>query len=200
MVEGVAVEGITASELLKQVFESMQRKLEGREIQLPSAALAEIANDSDWHRTRIGYMSYQAVTLVKIDDKEWALAFGSASGDYPAGPYSCDIVVLPVSTNGKSDEQLVLEIHDALAASSYFRNSLVYAMYDGSLAGAKNGRFTQSVIELLRPRIMEFTAQEMEINRGVVHLDLRPVVKSSYLYKPEFVTFLSDSFCDLLGR
>lgn len=190
-------QGLSARELLKGVYNTL--KDGGREIKLPSKAMAEIANDSDWHRTRVGYTGYESAILLKVGEKEWTVAFGTACGSYPADPYNCDIAAVSVSTNGKSNKEIVKEIHGALEKGSYFRNSLIYAMADGQLAINKDGRFDQKVLELLGPRVQEFIAQDLETDSRYFTMDLRPVVKSAVQYKPEFVVFLSDTFRTVLG-
>jgi len=184
-------QGLSARQLLEGVYNSLKDKLNGREIKLPSKAMAVIADDSDWHRIRIGYTSYESAVLLKVGNKEWAVAFGTKGGDYPADPYNCDIAAVQFSGSGKSDEQVAVEVHDALEGNSCFRNSLIYAMADGQLAINKKEPFGQKVLELLRPKVQEFTAQDLEIDSRFFIMDpRRPVVKSAVQYKPEFVVFL----------
>jgi len=195
----VEKQGLSARQLLEGVYNSFKDELDGREVKLPSKAMAEIANDSDWHRTRVGYTGYETAVLLKIGGKEWVISFGTACGSYPADPYDCDIAAVPISTNGKSDEEIAKEIHEALEKGSYFRNSLIYAMADGQLAISKGGRFGSKVLELLRPRVQEFIAQKLEIDSRYFTMDLRPVVKSAVRYKPEFIAFLFDIFRSVLA-
>lgn len=171
--------GLSARELLTEAFDDLRNKLGGKTVDLPSKALAKIADDSDWHRTKVGYSGYESAALVKCDEKWWAIAFGIRCGDYPADPYDCDIAAVPVSVEGKTGDEVAKEIHDALEKNSYFRSSLIYAMADGSLA-VKEERFGPKVYELLRPKIQEFTAQKLEVDPDVIMMDLRPVVKSPF--------------------
>ena len=164
-----------------------------KEIQLLSKALAEIADDSDHHRTRIGYAGYESATLLRIGDKEWAVALGIACGSCPADPYNCDVAAVQISSNGKSDDQVASEVFfNALRNNFYFGESLVYTMADGRLAVCRDGSFGQKVLELLRPRTGEFIMKDLEIDTEHFYLDLRPVVKSAVRYKPETTTFLAD--------
>lgn len=188
-----ANQGLSARELLTETFSDLQNKLGGKIVSLPSKATAEIANDSDWHRTRIGYTGYELAVLVESGSKQWAIAFGTKCGSYPADPYNCDITAIPVAVDGKPEDQIAKEVHDALESNSYFRNSLIYAMADGQLAVSKEGRLGQKVLELLQPKVQEFIAQDLEIDSRYFTTDLRPVVKSAVRYKREFVTFLSET-------
>ena len=190
-------QGLSAKELLEGVYNALKK--DGREVKLPSKAMAEIANDSDWHRTRIGYTGYESATLLKIGDKEWVVAFGTKCGSYPADPYNCDIAAVQLSGDGKSDEEVASEIHDALRGNSYFCHSLIYAMADGQLALNKDERFGQKVLDLLRPKVQEFIAQDLETDSRYFTMDLRPVVKSAVQYKPEFVGFFRDTLHTVLA-
>lgn len=189
-------QGLSARELLEGVYSAL--KDGGREIKLPSKAMSEIANDSDWHRTRVGYTGYESAAILKAGEKEWAVAFGIKCGSYPADPYNCDIAAVQLSGDGRSDEEVAIEIRDALEGNSYFHNSLVYAMADGELAVSKNGHFDQKLLELLRPKVQEFIAQDLEIDSRYFSMDLRPLVKSAVQYKPEFVVFLRDTIRTVL--
>jgi len=190
---------LSARQILEGVYNSLKDKIDGKETKLPSKATAEIANDSDWHRTRVGYTGYETAVLLMVDGKEWAVAFGTKCGSYPSDPYNCDIAAVPVSTNGKSDEEIAKEIHEALEEGIYFHNSLIYAMADGRLAISKDSRFGSKVLELLRPRVQEFIAQELETDFRYFTMDLRPVVKSAVQYRPEFIAFLFDTFRSVLA-
>ena len=190
-------QGLSARKLLEGVYNALKK--DGRKIKLPSKATAEIANDSDWHRTRIGYTGYESATLLKIGDKEWAIAFGAKCGSYPADPYNCDIAAVQLSGDSKPDEEVASEIHDALERNIYFRHSLIYAMADGQLALNKDGHFSKKVLEFLRPKVQEFIAQELETDSRYFTMDLRPVVKSAIQYKPKFVDFLCDTLREVLA-
>lgn len=190
-------QGLSARELLEGVYNTL--KDGGREIKLPSKAMAEIANDSDHHRTRIGYTGYESATLLKVGDKEWVVAFGIKCGSYPADPYNCDIAAVQLSGNGKFDKEIAVEIYDSLKENSYFLSSLIYAMADGQLAISKDGQFGQKVLESLRPKVQKFIARDLEIDSRCATMDLRPLVKSAVQYKPEFVAFIHDTLRAVLA-
>jgi len=190
-------QGLSAKKLLKGVYNAFKKN--GRKIKLLSKATVEISNDSDWHRTQIAYTGYESAILLKIGDKEWAVAFGTACGSYSAYLYNCDIVAVQLSSNGKSNKQIAIEIHDALKQNDYFRNSLIYAMADGRLAVNKNGHLGQKVFDLLGLKIHKFIAQDLKTDSDFFTLDLRPMVKSAVQYKTKFVIFLYDAFRTILA-
>lgn len=67
-------------------------------------------------------------------------------------------------------------------------------MADGQLIVKENGSFSQKVLELLKPKVKEFIAQDLETNPNLFTMDLRPMVESAVRYKEEFVVFLSEMF------
>ena len=72
-------------------------------------------------------------------------------------------------------------------------------MANGQLALNKDGRFSQKVFDLLRPKIQEFIAKDLETDLRYFTMDLRPVVKSDVQYKPEFVVFLRETLRTVLA-
>jgi hypothetical protein len=60
----------------------------------PNKALTEIARDSDWHRTKVGYMGYETAGLFEFGGSIWIVGRGEACGSYPADPYDSDILAL----------------------------------------------------------------------------------------------------------
>jgi len=186
------VRELSARELLEGVYNTFKKN--GREIELPSEAMAEIANDSDWHRIRIGYTAYKSAIVLKIGDQEWAVAFGTKCGNYPADPYNCDIAAVKIPENISSEEELAEEIRDALEENKYFRYSLIFAMADGQLYLNRSGVFSKEVFKLLDSRIQKYIAQDLEVDSQYFTTDLRPVVKQAVRYKREFVNVLYTIF------
>ncbi|MCL5016193.1 MAG: hypothetical protein M1312_01075 [Patescibacteria group bacterium] len=191
--------GLSARELLTEALNNLQLRLKGTAVELPKKVLAEIADDSDWHRSRTGYTGYKSAIVVKCGGKRWAIALGIKCGGYPADPYNCDIAAVPLSSNGE-EAKLAEEISAALKRNSYFRHSLIYAMDSGELAACSYvGCLGQRVLDFLRPRIREFIARDLKIDPTIWTMDLRPVVRSTILYKRELVAFLSENFQTILS-
>ncbi|MDD5032923.1 MAG: hypothetical protein PHC85_02310 [Candidatus Pacebacteria bacterium] len=190
-------QGLSSRELLESVYNALKEGC--REIQFSSRAMAEIADDSDWHRSRTGYTGYESAALFNAGGKKWAVAFGIKCGSYPADPYNCDIAAVELTGGGNTNKEIAAEVQSALRRNSYFRDSLVYAMADGQLKVKKDGRFSKKTLELLGPKVQEFVAKDVRIDPNYLTMDLRPVVKSAVRYKPEFVAFLRDTFRTLLS-
>ena len=189
---------LSVRELLQQVCDKLGEELKGRQIALPHKATSEIANDSDWHRTRVGYMGYESVILVQIGEKCWVFGCGGAYGSYPADPYSSDIIVLSVSLDGKPDKELAQEICKAIERTEYFSDSVICGLADGCLCFNKGAPFGKKMMEVLQSGFNEYVARSLETDDTVFYMDLRPVVKSDMRYKPEFVDFLKDTIAGFL--
>lgn len=72
------VEGLSVYQVLEGVYNFL-KDLGGKEITLPFQVRVEIANDSDWHRTRVGYMIYEKVLMLRVDGREWAVVLGKSA-------------------------------------------------------------------------------------------------------------------------
>ncbi|MFH1192736.1 MAG: hypothetical protein V1656_00220 [Candidatus Jorgensenbacteria bacterium] len=192
---------LSARELLTETFDALKSKLNGKEVGLPLEAMAEIARDSNWHWTRVGYTVYRSAVLLKAGSKEWAVAFGTVRRrSYDAKSYNCDIVAVPFSNDGKSDKRVAEEVHDALEGNNFFFHSLVYAMADGHLVVNENGRFGQKVIKLLNPRFLGFVMQDLEIDPRFFTTGPRSAIKSAVTYRKEFVNPLSEALKSALAQ
>jgi len=122
---------LNAHELLQNAYLRLCIIHASREVVFQHRAFAEIADDSDWHRTRKGYMGYDKADLLRLDGKVWVIARGEACGSYPAAPYDSEILALRFELKRedgkrKTKAQTRNELSDAVAGSTYFRNSLVY--------------------------------------------------------------------------
>lgn len=200
---GNKTKGLNVRELLKDTYSRLTERHDPQEIVLPNRALTEIANDSDYHRTRVGYMGYETAGLFEFDGSVWTIARGEACGSYPADPYDSDILALefelkrPIKggrTRKKTEKQIQEELGESIRRSEYFRNSLIYGKEDGNLIVSRNGRFGQRMLEILRPEIQRFIAKEPEYDSQLLSLStLKPICTSSVKYKPEFADFLADS-------
>lgn len=98
--------GLNVRELLKETYSILQKRYNPQQIILPRRALAEIADDSDLHRIRVGYIRYESAGLFQLDGKTWAIARGEKWGSYPAEPYDSDILALEFLVEGKTPEQI----------------------------------------------------------------------------------------------
>ena len=195
MTKNAERDDLTAGEVLAAVFADLERKFGTKTVTFDGVRnekpMAEIADDSDYHRSRTGYSAYDSARILEVGRRECCVALGQACGGYPADPYDRDIVCFDISTQGKTNKQITKEVHAALCQSSYFRNSLILSLANGKLASGHKVK-GESVIKAIGPRISEFIAQEVKTDESLVSLvDLQPLVISPVLYRPEFVSFLS---------
>ncbi len=193
-VMGEKTEGLNVRELLKSTYSTLTARHNPQQIVLANRALAEIASDSDWHRTRVGYMGYENAGLFQFNGKTWAIARGEKCGSYPAEPYDSDILALELLADRKTPEQIQEELSKGIGQGSYFKNSLIFGMANGNLSLNKEGRFGEEMLKRLQPEIERFIAQEPEYDRSVILLlSLQHPATKLMLYKPEFADFLADS-------
>lgn len=198
--------GLSVREVLEKTVEGLERKFKPKEIIFLQQVAAEIADDSDYHRERIGYMYYKQSGLFRFDNQEriWAISLGTTPGNYPAANYDSDILALMIDSKGKKITQIKQELKERIQKSDYFENSLIRGMYDGNLAvkmDEPSSGLGKKMLEILRPEIGRFIAQETEYDREVLRLDnLKPMVKEERLYKPDFVGFMMETIEKVLGE
>lgn len=187
-------EALSVRDLLKQTYLLLNERHNPEKIVFSKKVLAEIANDSDYHRQRIGYMGYEFAGLFEINGKKWAIARGEACGGYPADPYDSDIMALKFELESSSDEEKMNNLTKAIKESEYFKNSLIYGTADGNINVSGRGSFGTKIVDLLRPKIKEFIVQKAEYDSQYISVStLSPVCKKSIKYKHEFANFLADS-------
>ncbi|MDD5192652.1 MAG: hypothetical protein PHH54_00545 [Candidatus Nanoarchaeia archaeon] len=182
---------LLVGEILENAYKKLGERNSNREIILPEEVRSEIADDSDYHKIRTGYMGYKTVTFFNFNNKSWLIGNGKSCGAYPARPYDSDILALELDI-AVFPERVRSEFQENVG--SYFKNSLMYCMTDGMLAISKHGKFNKSMMNLLRPRIEEFIAEEPKYNEEIISPDTHmPVNISPMKYKPEFADFLAES-------
>ena len=180
--------GLSAREVFQLLYEMFKK--EGNEIELEEV-LVEIANDSDGHREKIGYSSYNAVSVLDTGKKRWGVCIGTATGDYPANAFNCDIVVLPILKEDPID--IAEEVSKFLLGCPYFRNSPLVAFADGGIAINTKNVFGNNMVAKLGNSMDEFIAKDAVINDELFTMDTRPLVVSSVLYKKELAKFFYDN-------
>ncbi|MDP3057784.1 MAG: hypothetical protein Q8N37_04720 [bacterium] len=196
--------GISAGELLENAFRILSEKNSYRRIGFPEQVSVIIAEDSDIHRARQGYMGYKSATLFEINKKLWAMSVGKAWGDYPADPYDSDILAIEISSpEEKIDKDLMGEIQKRIHFDEHFQHSLIIARKNGQITVAENpeNRFKKKILESLRPVASKFIVQKLEIDKwSVSAIDLQPVVISMVRYKPEFAEVMANRILEILRK
>lgn len=95
-----------------------------------------IADDSDHHRDRRGWMRYDLAHIVEKGGQRAVIAHGRKAGSYPGDQYAGDLIVVPTNGFGKEDPvALARTVRDDLRRRhlGYFSDSIIVAMSDGSL-------------------------------------------------------------------
>jgi len=188
-------EALFVNEILRQAYDKLKEKLAGREVAFSNDVRSEVGNDSDWHRTRIGYLIYSSALVVQIGSKTWAIGRGVRGGAYPADLYDSDLAVVEIPDGTRDDSNIEETFSKNLG--DYFRDSLIIGLANGHLAATKDRIFSPRVLEELHPD--QFVAQEMEVDREYLSLStLQPVVKSLHLYEPAIVDKLVQVITDIL--
>jgi len=187
--------------LLEQTVNHLEAEYKYKKVGFENPVRVEIADDSDWHRTKTGYMTYEKLNLFSFNGnaKYWAIGLGTTNGGYPAADYDSDIIALLFNPKSKRIIQIRKELTDILHHSTYFSNSLICGEYDGNLSAVKKCSLGQKVVEKLKPEIEKFIAKEPKYDSEYIRMDnLAPMNTQNMMYKPKFVEFLSQTIIDVL--
>jgi hypothetical protein len=190
---------LSVHDLLRSVCRLLGRKLSRHTLHFPEGVCTEIADDSDWHRTRRGFMRYRSAKVVRLGGKRWVLARGEKSGSYPADAYDSDIIAIRIADQGKVDAKLVDQVAQSIREGSYFKNTLVCGLADGRLACYERSLFAKPMAERLRALLNRLIAEDVKRDERYLSLsDLQPIVTSSMKYRPEAVRILAEIIKQIL--
>jgi hypothetical protein len=117
------LEGISCTELLQRVYKTLfyEQVEEVVEIDRPIEIL--VADDSDYHRIRQGFMIYTEGKVVALEKSHWFIGKGKPHGSYPAERYLGDIRVWkgkrpgPFPRDGFSNSALIITRNNNIATS-----------------------------------------------------------------------------------
>jgi len=191
---------LSVHDLLRAVCRLLSRRYSRHSIHFPEGVCTEIADDSDWHRSRRGYMRYRSAKVVKIGGKRWVLARGEKSGTYPADPYDSDLIAIRIADRGKVNAKLADQVAQSIEEGSYFRNTLVCGLADGRLACYSRSPFADQMAASLRSMLERIIAEDVRRDERYLSLsDLRPIVTSSMKYRPEAARILAEAIKEILS-
>lgn len=192
-------EGLGIVKLLDATYSKITERHNLNVLTFQNTTLSEIANDSDWHRAKIGYMCYSGASLFSLGERTWAIALGTKGGDYPGDMYVGDIIALDLILNGKSEDDIKKELSERISSESYFMNTLFVGARDGNLGAREERsqgiptRFGKRMVHVVSPRIKEFVLQTPEYDHNLILAStLQHPTTKVMLYKPETPDFLAN--------
>lgn len=180
---------LSAKTLLEKVYNNLSKKYDGKVINFQYKAYAEIADDSDWHRTRKGYTGYDSATIITLNGTEWLVALGNAFGSYPADDFNCDIFAKQCSTKDLTAEKLQERAYKELSINRYFGWSIIAAMDNGQLFS-----FDKDMKLEIYSQISNFIVEPKKADYDTFYLysESHPFVMKNGTYKSKFIHFLTN--------
>lgn len=152
-----------------------------------------IADDSDWHRNRTGYMSYDSAQILRFGKKAWVVARGEKTGDYPGDQYASDIIAIYAGDVGvlpeKERAERLKEILRKGSSQSHaeFSDSLLVAMSDGSVVFPEFG-IGRRLFELKGDELQTHIAEQRQLDKRYISAGtLQPLVAKAQSYKSSAV-------------
>jgi len=122
---------LKAHEVLARAFEQALPNVDAEPLGIGEPVRALIADDSDDHRTRRGWMRYDELYGARVASRTYVLGLGESEGHYPARPYRADIVIL--SYQDPPQDLLAQALLDVRHEAKFFRRSFLIAMRNGLL-------------------------------------------------------------------
>ena len=190
-----------AGRFMRASFDKVKAITGGRMIILDESPWAEIADDSDGHRERKGYMKYSRVFVTRIKGHAWILAFGEAVGGYPADPYGNDITALHLGRERvfDTDQEFLKEVSEKLGESEYFSNSLILTMSSGAMSFNKPSSWFNYAMPAIRDIAPQLVAEDPKFDREHLSLStLSPIVTSSAKYNVAAPKMLAEKLVEVL--
>ncbi len=149
-----------ASEVLERTFKEIIKKQPNRQVVFSELVSTVIADDSDHHRSRTGYMVYREVRILQFNGKHWAIGLGEARGDYPARSYGRGIIAVKILPDESVGAE---EIAEKIQIEGGFSNLLLISKYGTVLTIANEDFFCESASINLMRITLEYSIQYSEI-------------------------------------
>ena len=182
-------ECLRVHDVVVKAYQAFIARHGAKEIIFPKLVESEIADDSDYDQTHIGCMGYHTVALLCLDGKPWAMGFGEKCGDYPGGQYTCDLIALESQVMEPSVDELIEQV----SQSTYFRNSLLVGLRDGTVRTREQSIFGHKIVENLgdaTPYVAQFAGYDTSLHVPRIK---GPAITKVMLYKPAIVDALADA-------
>ncbi len=185
--------GIDGGTVITELYESLKQL--GEEISLGNdEARAEISNDSDWHRTRVGYSVYESFLVI---NKKWLVSIGKKSKSYTTEVFDRDLFVQ------MCDESELMIDSDALKEyanmsirrASYFKRSFLVSTADGNLHVSPNFTYLDRVRDLVNKSIY---LKPVYNNEVILLSSLAPPVVKKASYIDDLSSKLFEIFKEIL--
>jgi len=190
---------LTVRDLLRKTCRRLGRRHGWRNLRFPDEVWTEIADDSDYHRTKRGYMRYRSAKIIRLGAKRWAVARGEKGGSYPADPYDSDIIAIEIDPEAAVNAALVEKVAEAIREGSYFRRSLVVGLADGNVALYQHSLWSGKMLPELRAAADGWLSQDARRDGRYLSLStLQPIVTSAAKYRPEAARALTDIIVKVL--
>lgn len=133
--------------IITELYESLKQL--GVEISLSSdGAKSEISNDSDWHRTKIGYSVYESFLVI---NKKWLVSLGQKSDSYAAEMFDKDLFVQMCDESELmiDEDELKKYAKTSIRRASYFKRSFLVSTADGRLCVSPSYPYLGRVADLV---------------------------------------------------
>jgi hypothetical protein len=187
--------GLSVRDVIKTVYQRLQRQLKTFSLRLPQPVYSVIADDSDYpgDTSRRGYMVYKWVAIAQIGFQTWLLARGERSGRYPDRPFDSDIIAVPLDDlKGTRRAQRIKIAQEVIRHCWCFDYSLIIGKESGAITIREDHPLSSKFKKI---PWQDYIAQEVKTVPGVITVvgfSIQKVVGQQRRYKPGIVKILTD--------
>jgi len=204
---GLFEKDFSGGDVVRQVRNRLVKRLDGEAHALPRELYLVIADDSDHHRSRTGYMKYDAGHVVAAGENRLFLALGEAHGDYPPRPFDCDLMALKLTWDWKGPSDVIDYFDRApgmyiAAGQMPFNATLLLAMASGELCDGGDWTRFQTPIKaaLADPDVRKHMVQPVERDpRYIAASTLQQVVSRPARFSSAIVNPLTEKLIEILS-
>ncbi len=192
MPEGLS---LTADQVLNEVLALLLAKWENEATDLESPIRVEVADDSDYHRTRKGYFRYNRLYVVTLPRHRWILGKGVNAGGYPADGLVSDLLARQLPSVLQADHKTIIGV---VTGSEYFSHSVMVVREGGEFAVAGSQQRQAEYRRLFRADAKEVVASEGKVNTEVMTMSLEPVFDSETLWTRRMAELMAETIAQIL--
>ena len=185
---------MTAIELIATVHTKVIQMIGSGDTQLlyPKINII-IADDSDWHRTKRGYFTYDSVTPVTHNERRWLMTKSVKTGAYPGDFLKGDLAFIPLPGTVEEGITTFRNVRD-------LSNTLLVGLESGRLVQVPGEPFSSKFFQKYTEELANMAAQQPIMDQDHISLStLKPLISQEARYSSSAADILVEKILDYLA-
>ena len=185
---------LSVRETLTGVYDAIVERALGREIIVPAPSIKkQVGDDSDMHRTRVGYSECVKLHAIVAGNNGWLFGRNVRAGAYPADFLDTELFALKLRSRDETEESNDMLAEEARRrVGSYLRDAVLVGFSTGVIGMRKvpgtwgTNPYLLYALSVLPAHI----SQDLEVKRDAVSASLGPVVLAPARYHKSAIPHL----------